>query len=232
MKNKKLISNLISLILVFGLVVVYLYTYHQLQASHGIGLYYAIKMNLTDKRLYFDFAADLVRFILLAGLVLIPCAFTKHLATAYLLRRLSIIVALAPTISIGCFISLFKEMHFGVDVDLYQALLSYVNVFKFILPLLIIFTLAAYKADDNFKFKAYMPFVIIAGASFVLSLSANKFFEPCVYLTFYMFILMITIIHENHLRKDSSFSCFDIFYLYLYCSALYRLIDIAIHTNF
>lgn len=232
MNKKKLISNLISVVLMLAFGFVYIYTYHQLQASYGIGLYYAIKMNHSDNRLYFDLAADLVRFLLLAGLILVPSILTRKFAPVYLLRRMSLLIAVAPTISIGCFINFFKDMRFGIEPDLFQALLSYANIFKFILPMLIIFLLAAYKSDSGFSIKRYLPLLIIALVSLFLSLTLNKCFEPGVYLTFYMFVLTITDLVENKLCDKAYFDKFDILYFFLYISALYRLVDIAIHTNF
>lgn len=231
MKKKNLISNLISLPLLFVLAFVYIYTYHQLQASHGIGLYYALKMDMADNRIYFDIAADLVRFALLAILTLLPSLFTKRIAPIYIIRRASLLIATASTISIGCFINFFNDMHFGINIDFYQGLLSYANLFKVVLPMFCIFIIAAYKSSDKFDVKKYMPVFIIALVSFILSLSVNKFFEPGVYLTFYAFIVMLIHISETKINQESSFTKFDILNAFLYISALYRLIQIAFHTN-
>lgn len=231
MNKKNLISNLISMGLMGVLLFIYIYTYHQLQASYGIGLYFAIKANATDNRLIYDLGADFVRVLLLLLLTLAPSVFTRRFAPTFLLRRLSLLVAVAPTISLGCFIGLFNETHLGVDVDFFQALLSYVNVFKFIIPMMCISLMGAYKANPEFKIRKFLPFIYTALGCFVLSLCINKFFEPGVYATSYTLIMLLTIICETVLNTDSTIGKFDILYLFLYLSAMYKLVDIAIHVR-
>lgn len=226
-KNRILLSNLISVVLLLGLVGLYAYVYYYKQLSEGVGLYVALKAGAADRKPY-DIAAALARVLCLIVMTLIPSISTKKFAPVYLLRRAALIVLAMPTISLGAFFRVLNGIHFGIDMPVLQGILHYLDLVRFGVPLLAMIILAAVKMNEKFTIVGYLPLLVGSVLACLLSFAANSIFIHFVYLTYYLCYASGIIIAEKEVTKTAHFEPSDILTAFLYISAFYRLYSVFV----
>lgn len=198
----------INFILIAGLLLGCLYTLHDMQTAEGIGLFFAMQLNL-EQRMPFDLLVDAVCMGALVVLVYLPCKLLKYHSVDSFLRLLIVYLAVMPSVSLAGIIGLFREgrlefiwdMGILMNWDCWLHLYSVVPFLQIWIPILIILYAFAKANNCLAEVKWHRKVLAVVGILLVILLIVPAFKDILVYFIGYLGLVIAFDIWEAILKK-------------------------------
>lgn len=227
LKKIETYSKWITGILIAGLLILALFTLHDVATAQGIGLYLSVLQN-NDNRVPYDIAVDICGMFLLLCVLLVPCYLLKYKESASILRFMMAYFTFMPSISMAMLVHLFdRRSLFVVSFD-WQIGLNYLSTFvREVIPILII--LGYFYLDKGFTLKKWHKVIFIM----VLIFGFGMLFLPelsnvCVQLMYYLLILVAFDWWESWYTQTEYYERIVLWIIFgmFYCRGVLRMLEL------
>lgn len=186
-------------------------------------LMYVVLVTLTlPLLLLYIYYRGLPSLFVLSILTMLTLILPKAFSPFSFFRSLVLEIALFPVITLSVDMS-------GLSVSVpdlkwfFQVVITFSLLFRFIIPAFCIMIIAAYEIHEKIELKKYIPFFVIMIFTAVTATFAPTLYSISFFLFHYAIVMIITDICEGCLYKNRYSLIYNLPYIFLYLTAIYRL---------
>lgn len=231
MKRKISIMNIIIILIIGMLLVLALFTLHDVSTAQGVGLYLALQKG-SQNRMPYDIFIDIVGMVALLLVILIPFFRLKHRSVESLLRFMSAYFAFMPVLSMATMIHLFDGhnlLMIGFD---WESNLNYLSgLVREVAPVFIL--LEAFYKKSDLCIKRWHWIVFAVQGVFVLGMC---FLPKLAFLLWFMIYYMLLIVAYDWwedlyvTEKQTALKViFWVVFILFLCRGCFKMLDLTSH---